>query len=266
MHAHVFTRALPAIDQARYVPDYDAPAQCYLEVLARHGIAGAVLVQPSFLGVHNEFLLACLRRYPEWFRGVVVVEPGRSVDLKVLGAPGVVGARLNLIGQDVPDLTAPAWRSFGVELARRGLHCEIQARAEQWARLGSALRGWPSTVVLDHLGLPGDAEEFDEQVLSLAGHDHVWVKVSAPYRSVSGAAETMLARLVDRVGVGRLVWGSDWPWTQHEHGRRYRDCISWPEKVLGAAAFRTISSDNAHRLLGWAPARREPDPNATGAS
>lgn len=91
---------------------------------------------------------------------------------------------------------------------------------EQWLTLAPALCGWPSAVVIDHLGLPGRSAEADRCMLDLAARDQVWVKVSGTYRSAPGAAAGMLRRILDEVGPDRPLWGSDWPWTQHEPGRR----------------------------------------------
>lgn len=52
-HAHVFVRGPPHAVRPRYLPDHDASPERYLNVLDRHGIGGAVLVQPSFLGADN---------------------------------------------------------------------------------------------------------------------------------------------------------------------------------------------------------------------
>ncbi len=248
-HAHVFLRALPAATRPRYLPDYDAAPQDYLAVLDAHGIAGAILVQPSFLGYRNDFLLDCLGRYPDRFRGVVVLDEHNLDDTSDLETDGVVGMRVNAIGTDVPDLTTRAWQRIGSELARRGQHLEVQACGRQWSALAPVLATWPSPVVIDHLGLPGAAPEADQLVLDLARHDHIWVKVSAPYRSPRAAAAAMLARLLDEAGTARLLWGSDWPWTRHETGRDYADCLRWPADHIDGAALRTILTHNPSRLI-----------------
>jgi predicted TIM-barrel fold metal-dependent hydrolase len=50
----------------------------------------------------------------------------------------------------------------------------------------------------------------------------VWVKLSAAYRSVvdndgTQRAIALAAPLLDAFSAERLVWGSDWPHTQHRH-------------------------------------------------
>src|SRR5689334_232395 len=77
-HAHVFSRGLKLAATRRYAPDYDATLAEYLNHLGAHGLSHGVLVQPSFLGTDNSYLLAALRQVPERLRGVVVLEPGVS--------------------------------------------------------------------------------------------------------------------------------------------------------------------------------------------
>ncbi|MFE9322267.1 amidohydrolase family protein [Nocardia sp. NPDC052278] len=245
-HAHVFLCSLPAVRHPRYFPDYDATPDRYLALLDEHGIATAFLIQPSFLGSRNEFLLDCLTSRTDRFHGVVVLDhPG---DIGSLDRVGVIGARINAIGGEVPDLTGRAWRQLGRELARRGQHLEVQASTIQWLELVPALADWPSAVVIDHLGLPGTPA--DELILRLSRRQHVWVKVSAPYRSLTGAAEAMLKRLLDECGPQRLLWGSDWPWTQHESGRTYADCVQWLSRLVESPVLHDIMATNPARLIG----------------
>ena len=64
-----------------------------------------MLVQPSFLGTDNSYLVAALKEQPQRLRGVVVVDPMiAQSELDDLSTAGVVGVRLNLIGVDLPDL------------------------------------------------------------------------------------------------------------------------------------------------------------------
>lgn len=252
-HAHVFHRSLPTASRPRYLPGYDATPDAYLRLLDAHGIAGAVLVQPSFLGSHNDFLLDCLAGWPHRFRGVLVLGTHRPISRRLLAVDGVAGIRLNLVGQGPPDLRAREWRDLGRDLARHGQHLEVQAVGAQWTALAPDLRSWPSAIVIDHLGLPGAAPESDRAVLDLARHPHVWVKISAPYRSPTGAAATMLDLLLHESGADRLLWGSDWPWTRHESHTHYSDSLDWLRTHLDPDTFRRTLADNPTHLLNWSP-------------
>ncbi len=79
-HAHVFHRGLKLAPGRRYAPDYDAPLALYLEQLDRSGMTNGVLVQPSFLGTDNSYLVECLTQANGRLRGIAVVDPSVSAD------------------------------------------------------------------------------------------------------------------------------------------------------------------------------------------
>src|SRR5919202_2830883 len=108
-HTHVFKRGLPLADVRRYAPDYDATPEDYIRVLDANGVSHAVLVQPSFLGTDNSYLVDALRQQPR-FRGIAVVPPTVSRDeLRALDEAGVAGIRLNRIGLPDPPLDGAPW-------------------------------------------------------------------------------------------------------------------------------------------------------------
>ncbi|QRG26799.1 amidohydrolase family protein [Halomonas binhaiensis] len=74
-HAHVFRADLPLAPGRRYSPDYDASVDSFLGHLNLHGVSHGVLVQPSFLGTDNSFMVAALRQHPSRLRGIAVVDP-----------------------------------------------------------------------------------------------------------------------------------------------------------------------------------------------
>ncbi len=116
-HAHVFHRGLKLAPGRRYAPDYDAPLSLYLEQLDHNGMSNGVLVQPSFLGTDNSYLVECLKQTSGRLRGIAVVDPAVSADeLHALDRAGVVGIRLNLVGQPLPDLTAAEWKTLLAEV------------------------------------------------------------------------------------------------------------------------------------------------------
>ena len=112
-HAHVFHRGLKLAPGRRYAPDYDAPLALYLEQLDRNGMSNGVLVQPSFLGTDNSYLVESLKTAGGRLRGIAVVDPSVTADeLRALDRAGVVGIRLNLVGQPLPDLAAGEWKAL----------------------------------------------------------------------------------------------------------------------------------------------------------
>lgn len=105
-HAHIFRQDLPMVANRRYSPHYDALVEQYLAHLDAHGLSHGVLIQPSFLGTDNGFMVEALRLHPERLRGVAVVDVAiTDAELDALAAAGVVGIRLNLIGKELQDYT-----------------------------------------------------------------------------------------------------------------------------------------------------------------
>jgi len=228
-HAHVFHRELKLAPGRRYAPDYDAPLSLYLEQLDRNGMTNGVLVQPSFLGTDNSYLVDCLKQTNGRLRGIAVVDPGISSDeLSALDKVGISGIRLNLVGQPLPDLAASEWKGLLANVKAMGWQVEVQRNASDLALLAPELLDHGVTVVLDHYALPdprlGVTDPGFQSVLKLGATRNVWIKISAPYRN--GPAGESFAKeayplLRGAYGLDRLLWGSDWPHTQFEATQTY---------------------------------------------
>ena len=264
-HAHVFTRTLPMPDRRRAPAAYDATPADYLRQLDANGMTHGVLVQPSFLGTDNSYLVAALRTYPERLRGIAVVEPTvTGAELQALQDAGVVGIRLNLIGLPTPDFASTAWCALLVELRTRQWQVEVHREAGQLASVIDPLMQSGVNVVVDHFGRPdaelGIADPGFRYLLGLGATRRVWVKLSGAYRNgAKGRGEaTALAALPllrSAYGLDRLVWGSDWPHTLFEktadYARQRQLLKAWlpdesdREIVLGGTPARLFRFDGA---------------------
>ncbi len=272
-HAHVFERGLPLTARRRHAPDHDARLDDYLALLDAHGLSHGVLVQPSFLGIDNHYLLDAVAGEPRRLRAVAVVD--RSVDeaeLARLDARGTVGARLNLVGTDLPDLAEPAWQAWLDRLRTLDWHVELHRQARDLPMLLEAALRSGCRVVVDHFGRPdpqgGAADPGFAALLRAADSGRVWVKLSAAYRNGRTAraaptertpalaehdaddARDCASALLRAFGPERLIWGSDWPHTQHRDladfttGRTVLD--SW---VPDAGARRQILVETPAELF-----------------
>lgn len=263
-HAHIFRQDLPMVANRRYSPAYDAPVERYLDHLDRHGLSHGVLIQPSFLGTDNRFMVEALRRFAGRLRGVAVVDTSVSeAQLDELGACGVVGIRLNLIGKALEDYTGPAWTALFERLARRGWQVEIQRGLDDLAQIVPVILATGVPVVIDHFGLPSggiDAQKPGHQAfLHLLGHSRVWLKLSAAYRSRCAPAQAASVLMQVREaagGIERFVWGSDWPNTQFEDRTDYARQFDLIETLLPDAAERhQVLVTNPARLFGFTRSR-----------
>jgi predicted TIM-barrel fold metal-dependent hydrolase len=256
-HAHVFHRGLKLAPGRRYAPDYDAPLALYLEQLDRNGMTNGVLVQPSFLGTDNSYLVESLKQANGRLRGIAVVDPAVSADeLRTLDRAGVVGIRLNLVGQPLPDPAASEWKSLLGHVKALSWQVEIQRNASDLAMLAPQLLDHGVTVVLDHYALPdpklGIADPGFQSVLKLGVTKNVWVKISAPYRN--GAAGEDFARaayplLRNAYGLDRLLWGSDWPHTQFEASQSYEKNRQFLDALITDKSERAQVLASPHQLF-----------------
>lgn len=239
-HAHVFDRDLPMIALRRYTPAYPAPLERYLSLLHDYGLAGGVLVQPSFLGHDNCYLLQCLRQAKGVCKGVVALDPATPpATLHEMAQAGVAGARLNLFGQDLPTFQNEVWRRFLSEAKQLDWHIEVHCPITQLPNVVPPLLACGCKIVIDHFGRPDYQSGIDlstlEYLCSLAQTQRVWVKLSAAYRVWSEKTVTQSSlvahHLLQAFSAQRLVWGSDWPHTEHEasagFGRALQHLFDW---------------------------------------
>lgn len=249
-HVHLFTRDLPMVAGRRYVPAVDATLADLAGLLRTNGLGGALVVQPSFLGTDNTHLLACLAAAaadcPDLaFRGVVMLDPETPRDaMDRLAGAGIVGTRLNLVGGNaLPDLSTPAWRDHFAAVNALGWHVELHLESSRLAPVLATLLDACDHVVVDHFGRPDPVRGLacpGMRALLAAPPDRVTVKVSAPYRTfpsltpdeAAAYCRPFAAALADRFGVDRLVWGSDWPWTQFENRHSYAQAVAWRDLWL----------------------------------
>lgn len=256
-HAHVFSRELTRVSARRYSPDYDATLEQYLAHLREHGLSHGVLVQPSFLGTDNQHLLSALQQAPGQLRGVVVVDPAISrAALEQMAGQGVVGIRLNLVGQAFPDLAEDQWKRLFTQVAALGWHVEVHREVEDLPALISALMPYDCKIVVDHFGRPdallGVEQPAFAQLLELGLSGRLWMKITGIYRLGGNLEQNMafareaMPLLTQAFGKRRLVWGSDWPHTQYEDQMSYSSAVEQLQQ-LGCPA------DIEHAMLVEAP-------------
>ncbi|WP_395831228.1 amidohydrolase family protein [Elstera sp.] len=254
-HVHLFDRQYGLASKRRYDLDYDAlPAHLRRE-MALAGVSAAVIVQPSFLGTDNSYLLQVIAESDGRFSGIAVVEPNISgQELARLKAAGIIGLRLNCIGERAPNLAVAPYSFLVGELARLGMILQIQAEGEQWCALEKSLVACPATLVIDHFGRtpPGDVSGGFESLLRVAAQSsRICFKFSAPYRLKTGAAVHCARAILDTVPIDRILWGSDWPATQFEGCHTYQDTLAWLEEWVPRPDDRQkVLWQNPINLLG----------------
>lgn len=230
-HAHVFLQNLPMAANRRYTPGYDAPVLRYLHLLADHDAGHGVIIQPSFLGTDNSYLLKALHTGGDRLRGVAVVNTDISDnELTKMDSLGVVGIRFNMIGRDISEIATPDMRALAKRVAALGWHIEVQARGSDIPAVFRALDTFDGTLVVDHFGLPdpayGTRDPGFMALLREGSRGRTFVKISASYRCGGNNVPYYIDALLKELGPRRLLWGSDWPWTQFEAHRTYAGTVA----------------------------------------
>jgi len=249
-HFHVF-KAGEGIQQARYRPAYDAPLSAWQASASAVGVTHGVLVQTSFMGTDNRMLTQTLRAHPERLRGVAVVAPDVKPEvLQGLHQAGVRGIRLNLSGQ---DHRVPSWASATAlwdAVGELGWHLELHTDPGGLPQVVAQL---PSTLplVVDHMGKPLKADARDATVRAVvqrAALAPVHVKLSGAYRLAGVDAAALGALWVQELGADPLLWGSDWPCTNHEHEADYAALFQALADWVGPGHLQQVLSANPQRL------------------
>jgi predicted TIM-barrel fold metal-dependent hydrolase len=95
--------------------------------------------------------------------------------------------------------------------------------------------GRATRLVIDHFGRPEslalaqDDPVYDE-LLNRMVRDNSYVKISAPYRSPNMNPARAYQKLSQILGEEKLLWASDWPWTQNEDSLTY---AQWANPFTG---------------------------------
>lgn len=221
-HFHAWTEECPLATEHSYKPVEAKPIDTCFEIHDAHGVTHGVLVQPSFLGFDNRYILDCLRQFPDRLRASVVVGPDvGEKQLEEMDALGVVGLRLNLISaKTILNHQSPHIFPLYEWAAAHNWHVEVFADGAIWADVAARLLPFGVTIVADHFGMPNaalDPEDIGHKaILKAAETGKVWTKFSGFYRPKVPDLAPYAARLLEACGPDKIVWASDFPWTGHE--------------------------------------------------
>lgn len=230
--------------------------------VARHcDVVRAVLVQMSYYGTDNSYMLDAIAKHPASFRGIAVIAPDdRPADtMKRLARRGVRGFRIRQTTAG-DWLGGPDMATMWNVAAEEGLAICPLMNPDGLPRLSAMCKRYPETrVAIDHfarIGCDGQFRPVDiEALCRLADYANVHVKASAfyalgrkepPYLDV----EPLVRRVVNCFGPERVMWASDSPFqVLGEH--TYRAAIGLVHKLdfLDDSARRWLLHKTADKLF-----------------
>lgn len=235
-HSHVWT---PDTEHYPLAPGFrranmDPPSFTAEELLTHAkpvGVNRVVLIQMSFYGHDNSYMLDCMKKFPGTFSGVAVIDqnqPKPGDEMVKLKKQGVRGFRIYPQNQEYAKwLDGAGLKSMFAAGAKERLNmcCLIDTNA--LPALDKACIANPETpVVIDHIcriGVSGKIPPEDVKALcDMAKHKHVTVKISAfyalgqkkpPYHDLA----PLIKQVYDAYGPQRLMWATDCPFQVVDH-------------------------------------------------
>ena len=235
-HVHVWTDDTATYPFAAGHDGDKVPRTFFPEDILGHaqpcGVDRVVLVQMSYYGADNRYMLQVMRDHPGVFGGIGIVDwtaDSPEVEMKRLADAGVYGFRV--YPRDVP---VESWcdgagftKMFAAASEYRLALCPLIG-PEGLPALARRCEQFPETpVIIDHLcliGAVGPVLDSDLDALcGIAQYGNVMVKVSAFYALGAKTPpyddlQEMIRRVVDAFGPERLMWASDAPYqVQGEH-------------------------------------------------
>jgi 2-pyrone-4,6-dicarboxylate lactonase len=221
-HCHVFGPEVkfPYAPERKYTP-CDAPKEKLIALRDFLGFDKNVIVQASCHSKDNRAMVDALETSDNRARGVAFVGPEvTDAELKAMDRAGVRGVRFNFVRRLVDFTPRDVLEGIAARIALFGWHTVIYFELPDLPDLESFFTALPTTVVVDHMGVPSVAKGVDDSenrrfLNMLEKHSNMWVKVTCPERmSLAGApyddvvpfGRTLVEHFPDRV-----IWGTDWP-------------------------------------------------------
>ena len=204
------------------------------EDMTEYGIDQTVLIAPPIHGRGSPYTRECLRRYPDEFYGILLLDYfADDIAARVDAAfsqENVLGFRFGAVmrwGTMWQERTAsadwftdPELEPFWDALERYDTpHVQLLLEPPQLPAVEELIAAHPNvTFVLDHLADPDPSQHPPDgspytQLKSIAGHSNVYMKITRtpsrepyPFADIHGH----IRNLFDWFGSERLLWGTDW--------------------------------------------------------
>ena len=242
-HSHIWT---PDTEKYRLAAGFfranmDPPSFTVEELqtnLKQIDVNRVVLIQMSFYGFDNSYMLDAIRDNPGMFSGVAVIDQDAlrpDLTMIELKNQGVRGFRIYPKNKPSKNwLDGEAMHTMFDTGTKERLQMCCLINPDALPALDRMCRDFPETpVVIDHIcriGVSGKVMESDVKALcDMARHKNVTVKISAfyalgrktpPYHDLA----PLIKRVYEAYGAERLMWASDAPF-QVVGGHTYKASI-----------------------------------------
>lgn len=255
-HTHIWDSLELTKEGQRYVPSYLFTKDNLENTMKEHKIEKAVLVQPSFLGNDNSLLIKTVTNDPNKYRGVIVLDDFDTYSnieslFNRYNIIGIKGIRFNLIGKKLPNFKEKRYLELFSTLKRLNWHLEIHANEDDICTLFKDFKNNNLKVVLDHFARPLK-ENYNKEFISILNNKaDFYIKLSGSYRFNNYKIDNYIKTLISTIGINKLLWGSDCPFTKFEENWKYQQSINLLKKNKLTCQFLEILDKNAQELFDW---------------
>jgi L-fuconolactonase len=245
------------------------PIEVLLGQMDRNGVELAALIQINGQ-TDNSYQAACIRRYPDRLRSVVMVDttsPDAPAELARLVAEGATGIRLRPDSRSPGDDPLAIWRKaaeLGITVSCGGSKADFED--DSFAAVFEALPGLP--IVIEHLGglkwTDVQAGGPRPKMFELSRFPNAYAKIHGlgefsqrampvrePFPFVEPIAP-LLSMAYEAFGPDRLMWGSDYPPVSMREG--YGNALKLTRERLAdkpESALASIFGGVAIKLFGF---------------
>lgn len=231
-HCHVIARDDPRYPQYHvvhfdWVDPHAVDFEQFLTRMDAAGVQKATLVQSiSGHGYDNRYTMDCVRRYPERFSGVGVIDPlepdAAETVRRLIEDDGMRAVRLFSNHQGVEAFALDDERTYPVweVAAAAGIPVILYIQYKQLDQLSRVVKRFSQIpVAVDHVAMAPvkDGPPFKEAapLMELASHPNLYLKWSTNILDSCDDAGVpfieFFRQLIDHYGAERLLWGSNYP-------------------------------------------------------
>jgi len=263
-HVHLFDP-----ERVPYAPDAPYKPAAYtledhLKLVEAAGLAHSIIVHPEPYQDDHRYLEYCFAHEPRpgYFKGTCLFDPLREDTPERMRALAerwpkrIVALRIHEMSMTPEtsgpirnrDTKAPGMLACWQAVASMGMAVQMHFIPGQAPNIRALAARFPeTTVILDHMGRPGQGTEKEyEQVLKLAELPSVILKYSS-WGEYHGDLGRLTKRLFDTFGPRRIVWGTlgNTPEEHRQEVARFEELLAFASETDRAS----IRGGNAQRLF-----------------
>jgi predicted TIM-barrel fold metal-dependent hydrolase len=244
---------------------YDPPAAGIDDVRRVHSLLGierAVIIQPTVYGTDHRVMLDALKRDPDRYRGIALVDDTVSDEqLQALHRAGVRSARFNFLSSlNFQWDPAKINRTFS-RIGRLGWAVSVHGTIDELMDRYDLLKGVRHSIIVDHMAhwelSTGTSSRGYDFLRARLQEGNWWIKLSngdrisrtgAPYEDTVDFVQSLIAIQPDR-----MIWGTDWPHVLYDGTTpNDADLVELFFRYVPDSSLRQkILVDNPARLFGF---------------